>query len=231
MELNEKNNLAVSEDRNKRAGAKDDRTCAVLIMATIAFSAFGSAVILWILLESYAGYLPERCFEKVRCELLTVEHRYNVSEPSCSDVFTYTWKTTSSPVVYFQAETRTRMAIDCQAALNISIDDASFRNGTNFCYDALDLCSSYYSYFNCAKVLQMNNGAAEGCKTLLPPTSIYEPAVNLVIAILLFSFVLVCYDRQVHKFWQSDKSTKLSHSKNSKMSSTTAVKLQGTSSG
>ena len=143
----------------------------------------------WISLESTAAETPIDGFRKFACEVLTVDHRFNSTEFFCTDVFTYTWKTFRSPVVYIQKDFIRRRAADCLLDLNISAEDARFQNGTNICREVIDLYQPYTPYFNCAPVLESNNASAGRCKTLLAPTSTYDATANLAIGIVLLFVV------------------------------------------
>lgn len=144
----------------------------------------------WLALESKVAFFPLECFERIFCDVLSVDHRFNASDPACVDVFVYTWKTFDSPVVYIEEETRGRFATDCQQDLNVSTVDAKLQNGTNSCYRVLDQCLPYVSFFTCAKVFDLNNGTVSKCQTLLTPTSSYDPTVSIVFGMILLMVIL-----------------------------------------
>ena len=177
--------LPASERRKRRA---QDCCVAIVILlfVLIPISVFVGAVggiTFWIILESTAAGKPIEGFNEFACEVLTVDHRFNSTEYFCTDVFTYTWKTFRSPVVYIQKDFIRRRATDCLFDLNISAEDARFQNGTNICHEVLDLYQRYTPYFNCAPVLEFNNASAGRCKTLLAPTSTYDATVNIALGI------------------------------------------------
>ena len=154
-----------------------------LIPISVIVGVFGGFTF-WMSIETTASETPINSFEKFPCELLTVDHRFNSTEFFCTDVFTYTWKTFRSPVVYIQKDFIRRRATDCLLDLNISAEDAPRKNGTNICYKVLDLYQPYTPYFNCAPVLEFNNASAGRCKTLLAPTSTYDATANFAIGTL-----------------------------------------------
>lgn len=157
----------------------------VLIVTVCLGSFLNYRVSSWVFKEVRVAYFPETCFQRVSCEVLTVEHRFNSSMFFCTDIFRYTWKYFASPVVFVQEEYQKRKATDCLMELNVTAANARLQNGTNACHFVSDKCHPYSSYFNCATVLEANNVTVRSCHTLLNPTSTYDAISSLLLGAIL----------------------------------------------
>ena len=165
---------------------------AVLIpVATIIGTMVG--VTYWLEMENTAANEPVDAFEVKRvCDVLTVSHRYNASDQSCADVFTYTWKRADSPVVYIEEESKDREEEECLLDLDISEMNATFQNGTNDCFVVTDQYLNYVPHFSCAPVFALNNGSVGKCTTLLPPKSNYDNSVAETLGVIFFVLFVIC---------------------------------------
>ena len=114
---------------------------------------------------------PQECFEILpECEVLRVEHRFNVTGPNCLDVFTYEFELPGLPVVFAQEEELLRKTPGCLLA-SITVENATYKPGINRCFRVKKLFESDSESFNCADVLRPNNATGSACQSLLPPVS------------------------------------------------------------
>lgn len=158
--------------------------CARFIILVIFVAFIGMCFFAY--LETTVTYHPRECFDLLQnCEILEVVHEYNKSNPLCSDIFEYTWSLPGSPVVFRDRELRRRAASECLLDLNIGVENASFRNGTNRCFRIKSLFNDYSRVFSpCARVLELNNGSASECQTIFTPTSNYDATLSIILVVV-----------------------------------------------
>ena len=139
------------------------------IWAMIALTSGVAAFFAW--LEWTIIFHPQECFKLLQtCEVLRVEHRFNVTGPDCLDVFTYEFVLPGLPVVFAQEEELRRKIPGCLLA-SITVQNATYKPGINPCFRVKELFESESASFNCADVVRANNATGSACQSLLPPVS------------------------------------------------------------
>ena len=158
------------------------------------FIANFAAIIDFLLTTTTVANNSLECFHTVpNCEVVEVVHKLTNSSTPCDDQYTYRFKLSTSPIVYFQRERIRRADDDCGFSDLFSATNGTFKAGPVRCFSVKERFKRYVHWFSCAPVFRRNNGTVEekDCNAILVPTSDYDPSFATGMAVCEIAFFLM----------------------------------------